>query len=112
MVALSRVIENIYIGFLIGAIILTIYYFNVYWLVLKEPIFIEILTKFKLKRKWLDLIYIILNYKTYSDTIKLIDEISEQYSSFSYRIVVVDNCSPNISFKKFKKNIKKVIMLR
>lgn len=47
------------------------------------------------------LVFIILNYKTYEDTIRQVNEIlSDGYCDF--KIIVVDNCSPNESFAKLK----------
>lgn len=50
----------------------------------------------------MDISYIILNYNTWKDTIKEI-EILKQLLNVNFKdIIVVDNCSPNDSYKKLK----------
>lgn len=49
-----------------------------------------------------EVVFLILNYKTYEDTINLCNEILGQQFSFTFSILVVDNKSPNDSFKKIK----------
>lgn len=41
---------------------------------------------------------IILNYNSFSDTIKLVDELQKQTIAQDLYIVILDNASPNNSF--------------
>ena len=50
---------------------------------------------------------IILNYKSYYDTIKYIDQLKNQ-KKIKLNIIVVDNCSPNNSYSILKKKYSKV----
>lgn len=45
---------------------------------------------------------VILNFKTYHDTFKLVHELQKQTLARSLKIVVVDNASPNNSFEKLR----------
>ena len=45
---------------------------------------------------------VILNYNSFSDTIKLVEELQQQTIVENIQIVVVDNASPNNSFKHLK----------
>ena len=59
--------------------------------------------------------FLILNYKSYKDTIKVVNELLDfDSTTFDYDIVVVDNKSPNKSYeiinKEFK-TISKVIVI-
>lgn len=49
------------------------------------------------------IVYIILNYKTYLDTIKVVNELLTDLRT-DYQIIVVDNDSPNESFEILKKS--------
>lgn len=52
----------------------------------------------------IDIIFIILNYKSYKDTVQLCKEIlDQQYESF--KIIVVDNASPNESLAIIQKEL-------
>lgn len=57
-----------------------------------------------------DIVFIILNYKTFEDTIALSEEILSFENKFSFKIIIVDNDSPNnsyeIIYKKFINNPK------
>lgn len=53
--------------------------------------------------------FLILNYKSYNDTIKVVNELLEfDSTTFDYDIVVVDNKSPNESFETIKNEFKMV----
>ena len=43
---------------------------------------------------------VILNFKSYLDTIKLVEALQHQTLANNFHIVVVDNCSPNESFNE------------
>ena len=45
---------------------------------------------------------VILNYLTYRDTLNMISEIRNNLNYDNYEIIVVDNCSPNESYKVLK----------
>ena len=45
---------------------------------------------------------VILNFKSYLDTIKLVEALQHQTLANNFHIVVVDNCSPNESFNALK----------
>ena len=47
---------------------------------------------------------VILNYLTYRDTLNMISEIRNNLNYDNYEIIVVDNCSPNESYKVLKEN--------
>lgn len=51
---------------------------------------------------------VILNYKTYIDTEKLVNEILSQQSSYELHIQVVDNASPNESYEYLKERFSHV----
>lgn len=42
---------------------------------------------------------VILNYFTYDDTIRLVTDLQKQTGAIQLQIVIVDNCSPNESYK-------------
>lgn len=48
---------------------------------------------------------VLLNYNSYQDTIRLVSELYRQTISDKVFIVVVDNCSPNNSFKYLKSQL-------
>lgn len=50
----------------------------------------------------MDVLFLILNYKTYNETILLTKELLSANTSLNYRVLIVDNCSPNDSYKKIK----------
>lgn len=50
---------------------------------------------------------VILNYKTYKDTIRLVRDL-QTFSDIDLQIVVVDNCSPNESYEELKKTFRNV----
>lgn len=43
---------------------------------------------------------IILNYNSFSDTIKLVSELQRQTIAYQLEIIIVDNDSPNGSYEK------------
>ncbi len=45
---------------------------------------------------------VILNYQSYSDTIKLVESLQEQTLAQCLKIVIVDNASPNESYEQLK----------
>jgi GT2 family glycosyltransferase len=45
---------------------------------------------------------VILNYNTFADTIKLVEELQKQTLANDLQIIIVDNASPNNSFEKLK----------
>lgn len=51
---------------------------------------------------------VILNYKTYKDTIRLVNDLLSFKMKDEMQIVVVDNCSPNQSFEVLKKELAKI----
>lgn len=50
----------------------------------------------------MDVLFLILNYKTYNETILLTKELISATTSLSYCILIVDNYSPNDSYEKIK----------
>lgn len=46
---------------------------------------------------------VILNYKSYSDTIKCVDSITETTVNTDYKIYIVDNDSPDSSYERLRK---------
>ncbi len=52
-----------------------------------------------------DIIFIILNYKTYNETIKIVDELL-LFKKILSHIIVVDNASPNESFAELSNTFK------
>lgn len=47
---------------------------------------------------------VLLNYKTYAETIRLVLDLRKQ-RNISLQIVVVDNCSPNESLEQLRKSL-------
>ena len=48
-----------------------------------------------------DFVFVILHYNTVIDTKECVDSIAENFvSTYTYQIVIVDNCSPNKSGKE------------
>lgn len=50
----------------------------------------------------MDIIFLILNYKTYKETILLTKELLSEATVLNYKILIVDNGSPNESFQHIK----------
>lgn len=50
----------------------------------------------------MDVLFLILNYKTYNETINLAKELLSATTVLNYKILVVDNYSPNESFQRIK----------
>lgn len=50
----------------------------------------------------MDVLFLILNYKTYNETINLVKELLSATTILKYKILVVDNYSPNESFQRIK----------
>ena len=50
--------------------------------------------------------FVILHYLTMEDTIDCIESIRDKCRNFQYRIIVVDNASPNNSGRKLEKKYK------
>ena len=58
---------------------------------------------------------VLLNYNSFSDTIKLVENLQFQTMSYELQIVVVDNASPNKSYvhlKSLEKNYPNVVVLQ
>lgn len=53
----------------------------------------------------IDIVFIVLHYLTETDTLDCIESIYKNIDTSSFRIVVVDNASPNDSYQKLKNKI-------
>lgn len=57
----------------------------------------------------MDVLFLILNYKTYNETIFLTKELLKATTTFHYGVLIVDNCSPNESYKRIKESFKGIL---
>ncbi len=59
-----------------------------------------------MKRTGLDIAFVILHYVTYEDTVNCVKSIKKYIDTENYKIVIVDNCSPNNSYEELSRTFK------
>ena len=58
----------------------------------------------EVKMQFYNLVIIIVNYNSSEDTIACIESIKQSKTDFSYKVIVVDNCSTDDSARRLKEN--------